>query len=113
MAGPAGHHGYNGLMQKATISQLKNHLSAYLDRVRSGETLLICDRDLPIARIERIGAELLPASERLLKLQRAGLLRQATRPVPLELLRARAVAMPAMPGRGVLQALLDERADGR
>lgn len=99
-------------MQKATISQLKNHLSAYLDRVRAGETVLICDRDLPIARIEKIGTEL-PASERLLKLQRAGLLRQATRPVPLELLRARAVATPVIPGCGVLQALLDERADGR
>ena len=35
-----------------SIAQLKNGLSGYLKRVRAGETILIRDRDLPIARIE-------------------------------------------------------------
>ena len=39
-------------MQKATISEVKNHLSAYLRKVRAGETILILDRDEPVARIE-------------------------------------------------------------
>lgn len=99
-------------MHKATISQLKNQLSAYLDRVRAGETVLVCDREQPIARIERVGAEL-STSDRLVGLQRAGLVRQAIRPVPLDLLHRR----PALPAfttdHGVLQALLDERSDGR
>jgi prevent-host-death family protein len=41
-------------MQKATVSKLKNNLSAYLRKVRAGEPVLIYDRDVPIARIERI-----------------------------------------------------------
>ena len=36
-------------MEKATISQLKNSLSAYLKRVRAGQTVLILDREEPIA----------------------------------------------------------------
>ena len=37
-------------MEKATISQLKNSLSAYLKKkVRAGQTVLILDREEPIA----------------------------------------------------------------
>ena len=39
---------------KATISDLRNRLSDYLRKVRAGETVLVLDRDRPIARIERI-----------------------------------------------------------
>jgi prevent-host-death family protein len=42
-------------MERASISQLKNSLSAYLDKVRSGVTVLVLDRNRPIARIERAG----------------------------------------------------------
>src|SRR3990172_3653082 len=42
-------------MYKATISELKNHLSAYLKKVQAGETVLVFDRNRPIARIERAG----------------------------------------------------------
>ena len=98
-------------MRKATISQFKNQLSAYLDQVRSGETLLICDREVPIARVERVVGKS-SANERLARLERAGLLRRATRPVPLDLLREGA-SPPALADSGVLQALLDERSDGR
>ncbi len=33
------------------IGDLKNNLSAHLQRVRQGEEILVCDRDTPIARI--------------------------------------------------------------
>ncbi|WP_369294471.1 type II toxin-antitoxin system Phd/YefM family antitoxin, partial [Klebsiella pneumoniae] len=36
-------------MEKATISELKNRLSAYLKKVRAGHTVLILDRDRPVA----------------------------------------------------------------
>ena len=32
-------------MKKAKIAELKNHLSRYLDHVRSGESVLVLDRD--------------------------------------------------------------------
>ena len=37
-------------MKTATISEVKNRLSAYLRAVRAGETVLILDRDQPVAR---------------------------------------------------------------
>src|SRR3970282_2183930 len=36
---------------KAKIAEIKNHLSRYLDHVRSGESVLVLDRDQPIAQI--------------------------------------------------------------
>jgi prevent-host-death family protein len=41
-------------MEKASVSKLKNNLSAYLRKVRAGHPVIIYDRDVPIARIERI-----------------------------------------------------------
>ncbi len=41
-------------MERVTISQLKNSLSAYLKKVRAGQTVLILDRDEPIAVLERV-----------------------------------------------------------
>ena len=38
-------------MIRANISELRNGLSAYLRRVRRGETVLILDRSVPIARL--------------------------------------------------------------
>ena len=94
-------------MEKATISKLKNRLSAYLQKVRAGETVLILDRDRPIARIERVTG--LTASGGLAKLESAGLIRSGSAPLPAELLEG---PLPR-PKASVLEALLDERAEGR
>jgi prevent-host-death family protein len=94
-------------MEKASISDLKNRLSAYLQKVRAGETILICDRNEPVARIERIvdGDD----DDRLTRLRRAGLLAPPTRPMPIEFLR-----QPApRPAKSVVAALLEEREEGR
>ena len=48
--------GYNGVMKNARISELRDGLSDYLARVRKGETVIVYDRDTPIARIEPIAA---------------------------------------------------------
>ena len=95
-------------MEKATISELKNQLSAYLKKVRAGETVLIYDRDQPIARLERVEGPA-RADEHLIRMERAGLVRRARVPVPIELLRASA----PRPKRSVVQALIDERREGR
>lgn len=41
-------------MIHSTISETKNRLSELLNRVRSGETLIIMDRKTPVARVEGI-----------------------------------------------------------
>jgi prevent-host-death family protein len=38
-------------MRRAQIAELKAHLSQYLARVRSGDTVVVCDRKTPIARL--------------------------------------------------------------
>jgi len=38
-------------MKRAKVSELKAHLSRYLADVRSGATVLVCDRNTPIARL--------------------------------------------------------------
>ena len=99
-------------MEKTTISQLKARLSAYLKKVRAGQTILILDRDEPVARLERVGTgggEGSPGDDRLLRLERAGLVRRATRRLSLE--RVRAAAPRA--GASVVDALLEDRRSGR
>ncbi len=95
-------------MEKATISQLKNHLSAYLKKVRAGRTVLIVDRDEPVARLERVEAGG-PADDRIGRLEKAGLLRRAVRRLDPGALRAEAPKAE----RSVLDALIDDRREGR
>lgn len=38
-------------MIKLNIHEAKTHLSRYLDRVRKGETIVLCKRNVPIAEI--------------------------------------------------------------
>ena len=95
-------------MEKATISQLKNSLSRYLRKVRAGASILVLDRDEPVARLERVepgGA----AADRAARLERAGLLRRGGKPLDVAGLRR-----PAPRARkSVVEALLDDRRGGR
>lgn len=95
-------------MNKATISQLKNHLSAYLRKVRSGQPLLVMDRDEPVARIERIEAGS-ATDDRLARLERAGLVRRAARPFDPAVVAGKGPRAR----KSVVQALIDERREGR
>ena len=38
-------------MKQAMVSELKAKLSAYLSAVRKGETVVVCDRKTPVARL--------------------------------------------------------------
>jgi antitoxin (DNA-binding transcriptional repressor) of toxin-antitoxin stability system len=70
-------------MKRATLTDTKNNLSALIDQVQHGETILILDRveDDPEGRLAR--------------LERQGLLRRASAPLPREIL----MAQPPMPRR--------------
>ena len=39
------------VMRRAKVSELKARLSSYLSDVRGGATILVCDRNTPIARL--------------------------------------------------------------
>jgi prevent-host-death family protein len=95
-------------MEKATISQMRNHLSAYLQKVRAGESVLILDRNTPVARLEGIKADA-HDNERLVRLEREGLLRRPKGPIPMKQLRT----APPRAKQSVLEALLEEREEGR
>lgn len=57
--------------QETGIRELKTHLSAYLRRVKAGETIVITDRGTPIGRIVPVSASL---GERMEALAQAGLI---------------------------------------
>ena len=97
-------------MERATVSKLKNNLSAYLRKVRAGHPVVIYDRDVPIARIERIEATG-RAADRLAMLRAQGLVRPQKRALGIEQLRAKAAGLA--PGTRVLDALLAERDSAR
>jgi len=93
------------------VSELKNRLSHYLRLVRRGKTILVCDRDQVIARIEPAGGPAAADSDDarwLDELERRGAIRRATTSLPRGWLAARPVVEP-----DVVTALLDEREDGR
>ncbi len=43
--------GYREVMRRVGIADLKAHLSGYLRTVKKGETLLVMERDTPVARL--------------------------------------------------------------
>ena len=43
--------GHLEAMKRAKVSELKARLSAYLAEVRGGDTVIVCDRNTPIARL--------------------------------------------------------------
>jgi len=98
-------------MKTASISQVKNSLSALVDQVRAGERILVTDRGVVVARLEPAGLAPADSSGRLERLERAGLVRIGRAAPPLDLLRA-----PAPRPRGgvsIVDAVLDDRRTGR
>ena len=44
-------------MIRINITEAKNHLSKYLRRVKKGETIILCERNVPFAEIGPIKSE--------------------------------------------------------
>lgn len=96
-------------MRTATITEAKNGLSALIDRVKAGETIVILDRGVPVARLEPM-TMLADPEGRLRRLERLGLIRRGSGAVPLALLRT----PPPRPtgGISITDAVLEEREEG-
>ena len=103
-------------MIRATVSEIKNGLSAYLRRVRSGESVLVLDRITPVARIvpvrrgagDRSGAGTVDDDARIVRLERAGTLSRRSAESPLKVL-----GLPFHGESRILNALLEERSEER
>ena len=97
-------------MKKASITEAKNNLSALIDGVKGGSSVLIVDRGRPVARLEPVGA-LGTDESRLGRLVRDGVVRPARSGFPKALLAAK----PPRPRAGAsgVRALLEERRTGR
>ena len=98
-------------MKKAKIAELKNNLSRYLDHVKGGESVLVLDRDQPVAQIvplHRSDRGSRDHESRLLRLERRGLIRRGTGDLPDWLGKRKP---PRLRG-SVLKDLLREREGG-
>ena len=95
-------------MEKTNISNLKNRLSAYLKKVQAGETVLIMDRNRPIARIERVAGSM-SEDARVARLEAAGIISRPKQPLSHKIWATR----PLRAKKSVLEALLEERREGR
>jgi antitoxin (DNA-binding transcriptional repressor) of toxin-antitoxin stability system len=98
-------------MEKASISNLKNNLSAYLRKVRAGQPVVIYDRDVPIARIERIETKSRGA-EGLASLHAQGAVRPPLRAVSAAALRA-ALGQPLQRPVKLAEAVQEDRQEDR
>ncbi len=103
-------------MIRATISEVKDGLSAYLRRVKSGESIIVTERKTPVARIVPVGHDVGDIREmddadndaKLARLEQAGIVVRRGSGSPRDVL-----GQPLRQGAGILEALLDERTEDR
>jgi prevent-host-death family protein len=99
-------------VKKASITETKNNLSALIDRVKHGETVVIVDRGRPVAKLDSIVASAQDDGDgRLARLERAGIITRARVAAPRDLLSRRPPR--ARKGASISRVLRDEREDGR
>jgi prevent-host-death family protein len=97
-------------MKNASVSYAKAHLSALLERVRNGQTVIITDRGTPVARLEPVAHAGLDAHLR--SLVERGLARAPKVPLTMKRFDALPSAPKARPGTSILDALLADREEG-
>jgi prevent-host-death family protein len=99
-------------MKKASITEAKNNLSALIDGLKGGSPVLIVDRGRPVARLEPVTTGLEAESDgRLSRLVRSGIVRPRREAPPGSLFSDQPPRAKA--GASALNALLDERRQGR
>lgn len=99
-------------MNTANISYTRNHLSELLSRIREGETILIVDRQQPVARLEPVAGPFVQGLPWQADLMRRGLVRPARGRLDAKAFSAMPLPKP-LGGGDILEALLAEREEGR
>ncbi len=97
-------------MKRASVTEVKNNLSALIDGVQGGSPVLIVDRGRPVARLEPV-RELPGDDGRLARLVRDGVVRPGRTAAPTAIFTTK----PPRPATGAsaLRALLEERRESR
>lgn len=104
--------GYYGHMRSVLLSQLKNRLSFFVDKVKNGEVIIILDRNIPVAQITPIPlSKTIADTGALMRLERAGLLTRATRSLSAKDIKG--LTLRPTKRVSLLQALLEERENER
>ncbi len=96
-------------MKSSTITEAKSGLSALIDRARAGETVLITDRGVPVARLEPVSTSTDPTG-RADRLTRVGLMRPGSGALPADFLEGPFTRTPE--GFGLVDAVIEERRSG-
>ena len=100
-------------MKTVTITNTKNHLSALLNFVRHGETIIITDRKQPIAQICPTQNKNISSNDKLSILEKQGLLKRSESKSLKKLKEIINLAPPKSKGNSsIIDALLKERAEG-
>lgn len=96
-------------MRTVNVAELKNRLSAYLTFAKSGEVVVIRDRNLPVAKlIPFVAAD---ASEEELALVAEGAMRLPEKSLDLD--RLWKMPKATVKGKAAQKAVLDERDESR
>ncbi|MGD9577223.1 MAG: type II toxin-antitoxin system Phd/YefM family antitoxin [Syntrophorhabdus sp.] len=96
-------------MKTTAISELKAHLSEYLNQVKSGDEVLVTDRGKPVARIVPISGKKRSQGS-FSRLQKEGLIKLGSGKLPKDFWT---LPRAEDPQGLVLKALLEERESGR
>jgi prevent-host-death family protein len=97
-------------MRSVNIAELKNRLSTYITYAKAGETIIIRDRNTPVAQLVPLPVdESLSQEER--ELVAAGILRPPEKPWNIEAFDH--LPLADVDGNALTQAILDEREEGR
>ena len=96
-------------MKTTTITDAKSGLSALIDRVRAGESVLITDRGVPVARLAPVATSPDPTGRRR-RLARAGLASPGSGAVPDDFHAGPVTQLPD--GRSLVDAVIEERRAG-
>ena len=96
-------------MKRATISELKNQLSRFLNYVKEGEPVVVLDRGHPIADIFPRRAKDCKGEEQMDRLESLGIIKRGSPDVIKKYHPPRRVSKST----GLLQTLLEERASSR
>jgi prevent-host-death family protein len=95
-------------MRTVNVAELKNKLSAYLGYAKAGETVVVRDRNRPIAKLVPFVAE--GATEEELELVARGILKWREKEMNWE--EFDRLPLPEAKGFSLVQALIDERNEG-
>jgi prevent-host-death family protein len=100
-------------MRTVNVAELKNKLSAYLGYAKAGETVIVRDRNRPIAKLVPFVAE--GATEEELELVARGILKLPEKPMDWEAFDKLPIAVLSGAAAGtdaVTRGLLEEREEG-